>query len=164
MKMDASLFKREGVEMKMESQEVKVDAWVFVAYASIFAGDVSVFKRYAYICYGDAYLVKRGVQESKRDTSLFRWDSGGRIWEAGVLERDASLFPGAGWKSKRESGAAAHWSPGTAAVLGCELRGVRAPAIGPGGETPPELASGDACGTGDSVRRRAREPAAAALP
>ena len=43
---------------------------------------------------------------------------------------------------------------GTAAVLGCELRGVLAPAIGTGGETPPELAGEDACGTG-AVRGRA---------
>ena len=134
-----------------------MDGLVFVCDASLLACDVSLLKR-------DAYLVKWDVKERKMDTSLFRGDSGGRIWEAGALERDASLFPGAGWKSKREAGAAAHWSPGTAAVPGCELRGVLAPAIGPGGETPPELAGGDACGTGESVRRRARESAAAALP
>ena len=40
---------------------------------------------------------------------------------------------------------------GTAGVLACEWRGVRAPAVGPGGETPPELAGGDACGTGGSA-------------
>ena len=45
-------------------------------------------------------------------------------------------------------------APGTAAVLGCEWRGVRAPAIGPGGETPPELAGEDACGTEGRVRTR----------
>ncbi|GDY22745.1 hypothetical protein LBMAG56_40920 [Verrucomicrobiota bacterium] len=43
--------------------------------------------------------------------------------------------------------------PGTGALrayrrrLACEWRGVLAPAIGPGGETPPELAGEDACGT-----------------
>ena len=31
--------------------------------------------------------------------------------------------------------------PRTAAVPGCEWRGVHAPASGPGGETPPELAA-----------------------
>ncbi len=35
----------------------------------------------------------------------------------------------------------------TAAVLGCEWRGVRAPAHDSSGEAPPELAGGDACGT-----------------
>ena len=35
-----------------------------------------------------------------------------------------------------------------AGVPACELRGVRAPAVGTGGETPPELAGEDACGTG----------------
>ena len=38
--------------------------------------------------------------------------------------------------------------PGTAAVPGCEWRGVRATVIGTGGETPPELAGEEACGTG----------------
>ena len=52
-------------------------------------------------------------------------------------------------------GASGHCSQtGTAAVPGCELRGVRAPAIGPGGETPPELAGEDAWGTRDTVRMR----------
>ena len=50
-------------------------------------------------------------------------------------------------------GASAHCpDPGTAAVPGCEWRGVRAPAIGSGGETPPELAGEDACDTGGSGR------------
>ena len=47
--------------------------------------------------------------------------------------------------------------PGTAADFGCELRGVLAPAIGPGGETPPELAGEDARGTG-AVRGCALPP------
>ena len=46
--------------------------------------------------------------------------------------------------------------PGTAAVLGCELRGVRAPFIGSGGETPPELAGEDACGTRAKLGRTRR--------
>ena len=62
-------------------------------------------------------------------------------------------------------GASGHCSqPGTAAVPGCELRGVRAPAIGPGGETPPELAGEDACGTEGSPRMRPALGTVGALP
>ena len=67
---------------------------------------------------------------------------------------------------------------GTAGVPACELRGVRAPAGGTGGETPPELAGADACGTGSprsadfqvcciagfQTRRRSAHPQRLGLP
>ena len=47
----------------------------------------------------------------------------------------------------RSASRASRAAPAYRRRLACEWRGVLAPAIGPGGETPPELAGEDACGT-----------------
>ena len=68
------------------------------------------------------------------------------------LKAQSSKFKG---NTKLQADTSGHGSdPGIAGILGCEVRGVPTPAIGPGGETPPELAGEDACGTG-AVRGRA---------
>ena len=80
----------------------------------------------------------------------------GQFHAQGEIYRHLIRTARAGWKP-----ALGH--PGTAAVLGCELGGLLAPAIGPGGETPPELAGEDACGTGavpGCAQRAARAPTA----